>query len=95
MQTVVKDVKYKGDVVATIEIPQASNWKEAEEICGDKETALSYFNYAVTVKRMNAERSKAEMKASGGVPKSVAKLLGNDPEKIAKFKELLGIEDED
>ena len=93
MQTVVKDVKYKGDVVDTIEIQQAENWKEAEEICGSKERALEYFNYAVVVKMMNSARSKAELKASGGVPKSVAKMLGNDPDKIAKFRELIGLGD--
>jgi len=92
MEKVVKSVKYKGEVVDEIEIEQAENLKECIKIAGSEERVVELFNYAHTVKLMNAARSKAELKASGGVPKSIAKMLGNDPEKIAKFRELIGLE---
>jgi len=92
MEKVVKSVKYKGDVVDEIEIDLAENLKECVKIAGSEEKVVEYFNYAHTDKLMNAARSKAELKASGGVPKSVAKMLGDDPEKIAKFRELIGLD---
>ena len=91
MLTEVKDVKVKGEVVDSIEVAIAENWKEAEEIAGSKEIALAWFNYGSTVKKMNAARTRAGLKAQGGVPKSIFNMLGGDMEKIEKFKELVGL----
>jgi len=93
MKTETKNVKYQGKVVATLDVQVAEDFNEAVKISGSKEKALAEYNYGHTVKMMNAARQKAALAASGGVPKSIAKMLGNDPEKIAEFKRLVGLED--
>lgn len=93
MKTETKDVKYQGKVVATLEVQIAEDFNEMAKVSGSKEKAIAEFNYGHTVKMMNAARQKAALKASGGVPKSIAKMLGGDPAKIAQFKKLVGIED--
>ena len=89
MKVITKEIKAKGQVVATIEINCPESLKEAGQVLGDAK-ALDCLIYGLIVKEANAARSQA----TGGVslPRQIAMKLKDNPESLAKIAKMLGID---
>lgn len=88
-QKVIKDVKSKGETIAQVEVEIYDTLDEAEEALGE-ETVVGYVNRIRTIEAMDAKRR--EVQGGGGLGlRGITSKLKDDPDMLAKVKELLGL----
>lgn len=88
-QTVVKDVKSKGQVVGQVEVELFDNLDEAEESLGEEE-CVRLINKIRTIEIMDDARRKA-IGGSGTGVRALMKALKERPEVIEELMERLGL----
>lgn len=87
-QTVSKDVKHQGNVVATINIELFDNLDEAEGAIGE-DKIIEYVNRQRTIELMDNARREATGGGGTGIRALMAKLKDN-PELLEQVKALAG-----
>ncbi len=88
-QKVIKDVKSKGETIAQVEVEIFDTLDECEETLGE-ETIVNYVNRIRTIEAMDAKRREVQGGGGTGV-RAIMSKLKDDPDTLAKVKELLGL----
>ena len=87
-QTVIKDVRSKGEIVGQVSVVLYDTMDEIEGAIEEKDI-VAYINRCITIDSLDAERRKITGGASTGIRAIMAKVKDN-PELFAQIRALIG-----